>query len=105
MTKSTKRYKINADELFQNVKEVCERQNYSIIEEDTLNRRLKANSGWSAFSWGETMEIIISQLTNGSTITVECKPNIWFNLTAENKVERNIKNLFEELGKKNKRKR
>ena len=81
-------------------KEICDRKGFSITDEDGINRRLKVDSGWSAFSWGETLDIIVSQQTEGSTVTVDSKPNVWFNLTAENWAKRNIKYLFEELEKK-----
>lgn len=100
MTKITRKYKANADEMFQKVKETCEGQGLSIIEEDIVNRRLKSSTPWSAFSWGETMDIIVSQQVEGSTVTVDSKPNVWFNLPAVAKAERNAKRLFEELDKK-----
>lgn len=100
MTKKIKSYKTNADEVFQKVKEICEKEGLSIAEEDVINRRLKAHKGWSAFSWGEVMDIIVSQQAEGSTVTVDSKPNVWFNLPAERRAERNIESLFEKLEKK-----
>lgn len=100
MTKKTRSYKTNVNEVFQKVKEICEREGLSIAEEDVINRSLKAVTGWSAFSWGETMDIIVSQQAEGSTVTVDSKPNVWFNLPAERRAERNIESLFEELEKR-----
>lgn len=100
MTKITRKYKANADEIFQKVKEICEGQGLSTVEEDMVNRRLRASTGWSPFSWGETMDIIVSQQAEGSTVTVDSKPNVWFNLPAAARAERNMKRLFEELDKK-----
>jgi len=104
MPKITRKYETNVDEMFQKVKETCERQHLSIDEEDAVNRRLKASTGWSAFSWGETMDIIVSQQAEGSAVTVDSKPNIWFNLSAEGRAERNAESLFENLDKETRKK-
>lgn len=97
MTRMTRKYKASADEMFQKVKESCERHGFSMVEEDMVSRRVIASTGWSPFSWGETMEILVSQQAEGSTVTVDSEPNVWFNLPAKERAERNAKSLLEDL--------
>ncbi len=87
--------------MLQRVKVSCNKLGFRIIKEDAITRRVLASSGLSALSWGETMDILVSQQKDGSTVTVESRPKVWFNLTAQGAAERNAKKFFEELERTN----
>ena len=101
MTEITRKYPQDADAMLQTVKDSCNKMGLRIIREDATTRRIQASSGLSPLSWGETMNIIVSQQREGSTVTVESKPKVWFHLTAQGAAERNAKRFFEELERTN----
>ena|SRR2546427_7922636 len=102
MTRIVKKYNENADAIFDRVRSACNKLGHQITKEDTITRSLQASTGLSALSWGETLKIIVTQQRDGSTIVVDFKPRVWFNITAENRAERNARNLVEELEKASK---
>lgn len=101
MTEVTRKYPQDADIMFQKVKASCNKLGLRIIKENAITRRIQVSSGLSALSWGETMNILVSQQTYGSTVTVESRPKVWFNLTAQGPAERNAKRFFDELERPN----
>jgi len=99
MTEISRKYNMNADDMFEKIKEACNRLGLPIVKEDATIRRLQISTGWTAFSWGETMDIIVSQQKDGSIVSVDSRPKVWFNLPASGRAESNAKALFEELEK------
>ncbi len=99
MTEITRRFSTDADRMFEKLKEASPRLGFSIVKEDATTRRLQVSTGWTAFSWGETMDILVGQQKDGSTVTADSKPKVWFNLPGSERADRNINALFEELEK------
>ena len=97
MAEATRRYKEKADTVYGKLQELSMKSGFTIEKTDDVNRRLILSRGMSAFSWGETAEICVSQHENESTVTVSSKPRVWFNVTAEKRAERNVRNLIAEL--------
>ncbi len=100
MTETSRKYNADADKTLMKMKEVCNRLGLPIVKEDATTRRLQVSTGWSAFSWGETMDIIVSQQKDGATVTIDSKPKVWYNLPASERANRNARALLDELEKK-----
>jgi hypothetical protein len=89
----------NADEVFARVREACSRLGFRTSKEDAVTRSLQVDTDVSPLSWGETIHIIVSQHQDGSTISLESGPKVWFNLPAKERAARNVRHLLEELAK------
>lgn len=99
MTEISRKYATDADKTLEKMKEVCNRLGLPIVKEDATTRRIQVSTGWTAFSWGETMDIIISQQKDGATVTIDSKPKVWYNLPASERAKRNAEALLNELEK------
>lgn len=99
MTEIIREYKIDAETMFEKVKDACKHAGLPVTKEDAVTRRLQISTGWSPFSWGETMDVIVTQQKEGSTVSIDSRPAVWFNLSASDRVKRNAEKLFGELEK------
>jgi hypothetical protein len=97
MTEITRKYNVDADTMFQRTRLACVQAGLSITKEDLLTRRIQASTGLSSFSWGERVNILVSQQIDGSTVTIESKPKVMFNLTAFGGAKGNVETLFERI--------
>ena len=61
MANLEKRYKEDADNLFRIIEKICETRKLKITDKDIINRRIMVSISASLFSWGENIEIIVSQ--------------------------------------------
>jgi hypothetical protein len=99
MTEISRKYSTDADKTLEKIKETCNRLGLPIVNEDATTRRIQVSTGWTAFSWGEIMDIIVSQQKDGATVTVDSKPKVWYNLPGSERAKRNAKALLDELEK------
>ena len=99
MTEISRKYSTDADMTVEKIKVACNRLGLTIVKEDATTRRLQVSTGWTAFSWGETMDIVVSQQKEGATVTIDSKPKVWFNLPASERAKRNAEALLQELEK------
>jgi hypothetical protein len=100
MTETNRRFSEDVDSVYVMVKAACIKLGLTIVKEDAGTRRIQVSTGWSAFSWGETMNILVTYQKDGSLVTVDSNPKVGFNLTASGRAKRNVKLLFEELERK-----
>ena len=100
MTHIARKYDFDCDEMFGIVKEACISLGLPIAKEDAVSRRLQVSTGLSALSWGETMDIIVSQQKGGAAVVVDSDPKVWFNFPASNRASRNAEALFKQIEKR-----
>lgn len=99
MTQITRSFKTSPETLLQNVRRACGKLGFSIVKDDALTRRLVISTGWSAFSWGESINVIVTLQGDESVLTLESKAKVWFNLSGEDRADRDAKAILEELEK------
>ncbi len=100
MTETNRKFTEDADTTYARVRAACTKLGLKMVREDPVTRRIHVSTGWSAFSWGETMSILVTQQKHGSIVTVDSNPKVGFNLTASGRAKKNVELLFEELEKK-----
>jgi len=97
MTETNRRFSLDADTAYARVKTACIKLRLTIGKEDAVTRRIQVSTGWSAFSWGETMSILVTEQKEGSLVTIDSNPKVSFNFTASGRAKKNAKLLFDEL--------
>ena len=97
MMEEVRKYSINADSMFEKLKKLSETLGFQVDKIDETNRRLMLSTGLSLFSYGETVEVIVNQEKEGSRVYVRSEPKVWFNITAQGNVKRNVEHIFKML--------
>ena len=97
MTRTVRTYSLDPDTLFRIVKAACRVLGYPIAKEDAESRQIVVSTGWSPLSWGETMDIIVSQQKGEAAVVVNSNPKVWFNITASSRADGNTEALFKEI--------
>lgn len=93
------KYKEDADLIFEEIEKICNTHEFKISNKDAVNRRLILSIKASWFSWGETIEIIVSQQKDGSVVTINSKPKAGFNVTAYSKADKEAQEILDEINK------
>jgi len=100
MTEEVRKYKTDPDKIFVMLKESSKDAGFNIDKIDETNRRLILSTGMSLLSYGENVEVIVNpEREGGSKVYVKSWPRVWFNVTADGNVKRNIQKIFDSLEK------
>jgi len=93
----TKMYIQNPEIVFKKLLEISNQSDLRVEKIDNTNRRLILSTRASLLSYGEEIETIVNPHEGGSLVYVRSKPKVWFNVTAEGRVDENIRHIFREL--------
>jgi len=97
MSEDVKVYPHDPDHIFEKLKAAVRKTTFTVDKIDETDRRLILSTDWSAFSFGEIVEIGVSSDKKGSRVHVTSRPKVWHNIGAKSNAERNVKEIFKVL--------
>lgn len=90
-------YPATVDEVFNTLIDICRGSRFRIDRIEKNTRRIFLSTEMSLFSYGEKLNIIVSQHKDGVIVHVESSAKIGFNITASGKVAENLRFIINEL--------
>jgi len=91
----TRSYDARPDFVFQSLLNAVEDVGMKIKKMEEPVRRLEVTTGASAWSWGEKIELIVSDSDGNSVVNAKAKPRLFYNITAN--LKEPINKIFEAL--------
>jgi ubiquinone biosynthesis protein COQ9 len=88
----SREYVLHSEELFAILLEVVPKAGFNVKKIENAIRRIEVSTGMSWFSFGESLEIIVSSKGKGSILYVKSKAKIPWNMTSD--VRGRVDSLF-----------
>lgn len=98
MAENRKFYDGNTDEVFRELVKISRELAYN-PNIDSINKEISFNTPPSLLSYGEGVKISVNEHKGKTAVKVVSSPLVFFNITGEDRAQRNVERIHSELSK------